>query len=67
MALVKLTIITTFYAIIHANKQGEMDFMLEVFSRDRNTDFEFFEFTKKGVKSIKVLNTADTFFLKFIK
>ena len=49
MALVKLTIIT-FYAIIHANKQGEMDFMLEVFSRDRNTDFEFFEFTDDEIK-----------------
>ena len=49
MALVKLTIIT-FYAILHANKQGEMDFMLEVFSRDRNTDFEFFEFTDDEIK-----------------
>ena len=37
-------------AIIHANKQGEMDFMLEVFSRDRNTDFEFFEFIDDEIK-----------------
>ena len=27
-----------------------MDFMLEVFSRDRNTDFEFFEFNDDEIK-----------------
>lgn len=52
-----LTIITL-YAIILANKQRGLDFMLEVFSRDRGTDFEFFEFTGDEIK-YKTKNVYD--------